>query len=264
MLGDWVNLMGHQKAAFDMLTRLFTPQTITESDFLLKVILWYIRFDLFVGFQSGGEAVLSLEWYEAVHQCYLRKVQEDPDDIGMKYEERFAHSRLVAKESNDLFARTGKGLISPEDFMAQLPRLRDRVEGLEKNIGMALLDSTHKVKDIPGIASPYAIVDPYEPNVIWGGPLWTTNYLCLDMWGIVFMYHISASIALRQPLDQEISKLAFRAVQVFEAMCVSPEAPPGTTIEAQVCFAIANLFLPKDPKTVQWVRHTFARIEAAG
>jgi len=35
-------------------------------------------------------------------------------------------------------------------------------------------------------------------------------------------------------------------------------------IEAQVSFAIATLFLPKDPKTMQWCRRAFAKVEALG
>ncbi|KAH9868827.1 hypothetical protein J1614_007902 [Plenodomus biglobosus] len=264
MLGDWVNLMGHQKAAFEMLTRLYTPQSMTESDFLLKVILWYTRFDLFVGFQSGGEAVLGREWYVAVHDCYARKVAENPNDIGVQYEERFAHSRLVAKDSNDLFARTGKGLITPQEFMHQLPILREQVESLQDGFVPALVDHTHKVHHIPGTADPADIVDPYEPDLIWGEPLWTSNYLFLDTWGIIFMFNISASMALKQPLSPEVTESAYRAVQVFEAMCAYPDAPPGTLLEAQVCFAIATLFLPKDAKTVSWCRKSFAKVEAAG
>ncbi|KAI4667966.1 uncharacterized protein J4E78_001786 [Alternaria triticimaculans] len=264
MLGDWVNLMGHQKAAFEMLTRLFTPETITKSDFLCKVLLWYVRFDLFVGFQSGGEAVLGREWYEAVHECYVQKVRDMPGDIGMKYEERFAHSRLVAKDSNDLFARTAKGLVSPQDFMAQLPILRERVESLKRNMGTDLTDPNHKVHQILGTPKSEDIVNPYESDVLWGGPLWTSNFLQLDTWGILFMFTISSSMALKQPLDPEVTKEAYKAIQVFEAICAYPEAPPGAVLEAQVSFAIATLFLPKDQKTVQWVRQTFARIEASG
>lgn len=264
LLGDWVNLMGHHKAAFEMLTRLYTPQSMTESDFLLKVILWYTRFDLFVGFQSGGEAVLGREWYVAVHDCYVRKVAENPDDVGMQYEERLAHSRLVAKDSNDLFARAGKGLITPQDFMHQLPILREQVESLQDGLGPALVNPAHKVHRIPGEADPADIVDPYEPDLIWGEPLWTSNYLFLDTWGIIFMFNISSSMALKQPPSPEVTKTAYRAIQLFEAMCAYPDAPPGTLVEAQVCFAIATLFLPKDAKTVSWCRKTFAKIEAAG
>ncbi|KAI8938384.1 hypothetical protein NX059_004280 [Plenodomus lindquistii] len=264
MLGDWVNLMGHQKAAFEMLTRLYTPQSMTESGFLLKVILWYTRFDLYVGFQSGGEAVLGREWYIAVHDCYAKKVAENPDDIDMQYEERFAHSRLVAKDSNDLFARTGKGLVTPQEFMQQLPILKERIDGLQDELYPALLDPKHKVHHIPGTADPEDIVNPHEPDLIWSEPLWTSNYLYLDTWGIIFMFHISCSMALKQPPSPEVTATAYRAIQVFEAMCAYPEAPPGTLLEAQVCFAIATLFLPKDAKTVSWCRKSFAKIEAAG
>jgi hypothetical protein len=264
MLGDWVNLMGHQKAAFELLTRLYTPETITQSDFLLKVLLWYIRFDLFVGFQSGGEAVLGREWYEAVHRCYVQKIRDNPEDVSMQYEERFANSRLVAKDSNDLFARTGKGLIAPQDFMAQLPLMKERVELLRTDLNPSLTDPSHKVHSMPGTRDPEDIVDPYEPDVIWGGPLWTSNYINLDMWGIQFMFNISYSMATKQPFDPELANEAYKAVQVFEAMCAYPDAPPGALLEAQVSFAIAIIFLPKDQKTVKWIRRTFAKIESSG
>lgn len=264
MLGDWVNLMGHQKAAFDMLNRLYTPKSITQSDFLLKVSLWYIRFDLFVGFQSGGEAVLSRDWFEAVHECYQQKVRDNPDDLGIRYEERFAYSRLVAKDSNDLFARTQKGLISPQDFMAQLPVLRERVENLRKDLPQVLVDPQYKVRNMPGTQDPDDIVNPYEPDVMWQDPLFTTNFLMLDIWGIVFMFNISEAMALRRPFMPETTQEAYQAVQLFEAMCAFPGSPKGMLLEAQVSFAIAFLFLPKDQKTTQWCRRTFAKIEASG
>jgi hypothetical protein len=264
MLGDWVNLMGHQKAAFDMLTKLYTPQSITQSDFLLKVSLWYTRFDLFVGFQSGWESVLSRDWFEAVHECYVQKVRDNPDDVGFKYEERFAYSRLVAKDSNDLFARTQKGQITPQDFMAQLPGLREKVDGLRTAFPADIVDPEYMVKHFPGKCDPDDIVDPYEPNIMWSGPLYTTNFLLLDTWGIVFMYNISEAMALRKPFSPEMMTEAYKAVQLFEAMCAYPDSPPGMLIEAQVSYAIAFLFLPKDQKTTQWCRRTFANVEASG
>ncbi|KAI0573608.1 c6 finger domain protein [Pyrenophora tritici-repentis] len=264
MLGDWVNLMGHQKAAFELLTRLYTPETVIQSDFLLKMLLWYIRFDLFTSFQSGGEAALGREWYVAVHDCYAQKVRDNPDDLGMQYEEQFAYSRLVAKDSNDLFARTGKGLVSPQDFMAQLPLLKERVETLRENLPPTLTDASYKIHSIPGTHDPNDIVNPYEPDIIWGGKLWTTNYLRLDLWGIQFMFAISSSMALKQPIDPEWTNEAYKAIQVFEAMCAYPDAPLGAQLEAQVSFAISVIFLPKDAKTMMWVRRTFAKIEASG
>jgi hypothetical protein len=263
-LGDWVNLMGHQKAAYEILTRLYTPQTITETELLRKVLLWYIRFDLFVGFQSGGESVLGREWYVVMNDYYAKKAQESPEDLNLKYEERFSYSRLVAKDSSDLFARKAKGLLSDEAFMAQLPILDEQVNNLEKNIDPVLLDPSGYVTDFPGKPDPEGIVNPYEPNVIWDGPQWTSNFLLLDTWGIIFVYNIQISMALRKPFDPALTQKAYRVCQIFEAVCAFPNGPPGAIIEAQASLAIATLFLPKDPKTIQWCRRTFAEIESAG
>lgn len=264
MLGDWVNLMGHQKAAFEMLIRLYTPESITKSHFLLKVLLWYIRFDLFVGFQSGGESVLGREWYVAAHESYVRELCENPNDLGIQYEERFAYSRLVAKDSNEVFARKGKGLLSDEEFITQLSNLQERVEGLETSIPSTLLDAQYKIKEIPGTPDPDDIVNPYEPCVIWKEPLWASNLLKLDTWGIVTMFHLSSSMALRKPSSPELTKLAYSAAQVFEAMCAYPHAPSGAIIEAQTTLALSTLFLPRDPKTIQWCRRIFAKVESSG
>ncbi|KAJ4360495.1 uncharacterized protein N0V89_001060 [Didymosphaeria variabile] len=264
VLGDWVNLMGHQKAANQMLTQLYTPETITESPFLLKVILWYSRFDLFVGLQSGGEAILSRDWYVAVHEHFRMESTEQPDELGLRYDERFAYSRLVAKDSSDFFFKKGKGMISDAEFMEELPKLGERVHALESNIDPMLLDPKHKVHRIPGTPDPDSVVNAFEPDLLWGGSYWTSNYLKLDMWGIMFMYDLSSSLALQKPFDPEVTKRALRSAQLFEAIRNYPDAPPGAMIEAQASFAIATLFLPKDPKTVTWCRKTLAKVESAG
>jgi hypothetical protein len=117
---------------------------------------------------------------------------------------------------------------------------------------------------MPGEPDPDDIVNPYEPNVMWKDPLYTTNLLKLDIWGIVFMFNISEAMALRRPPGPEVVKGAYQAVQLFEAMCAYPGSPTGMLLEAQVSFAIAFLFLPKDQKTNQWCRRTFAKVEASG
>jgi hypothetical protein len=256
--------MGHQKAAYDMLIRLYTPETITQSDFLLKVLLWYIRFDLFVGFQSGGESVLSQDWYVAVHNHYYQRVQDDLEDLSMRYEERFAFSRLAAKDSNDLFSRKAKGQLSDEAFGKQLAELSARIDGLDKHIHPILLDPKDKVQSFSGTPDPDSIVNPHEPGILWDGDRWTSNYLVMDMYGIMFMHHISISMALRRPFDPAYIAKAFQAAQAFEAIRTYPNAPPGAVIEAQATMAIASIFMPKDAKTTNWCRRQFVKIESAG
>jgi hypothetical protein len=45
-LGDWINLSNHQKAACNIITGLYTPQTIMEDEMTRVILGWYIRFDV--------------------------------------------------------------------------------------------------------------------------------------------------------------------------------------------------------------------------
>lgn len=247
-----------------MLTRLYTPETIVKSDFLLKVVFWYVRFDLFVGFQSVGGAVLSRDWYVAVHERFVQKMKENPEDLSNKYEASFAYSRLVAKDVHDFFSRKGRGQMSDEEFIQQMPVIDAQIRGLEKTVDAQLLDPSKKIQHIDASPDPHSIVNALEPDTIFGGRYWMSNYLLLDFAGISFMYHLSISMAMRKPFEPEIVQKAYWVAQVFEALCQYPNAPPGAILEAQASIAIAMLFLPKDAKTCDWSRHTFAKIESAG
>lgn len=264
MLGDWVNLMGHQKAAYELLTRLYTPETIIQSALLRKVLLWYTRFDMFIGFQSGGDAILGREWYVTVYDYYKEEARKDPDNLPLKYEERFAFTRLVAKEQSNLFSRKAKGLLTDAEFMEELPRLAEIVSTMDKNIDPVLMDPDEMVTTLVGEPEPEDIVNPYEPKAIWGGSRWASNFLLIDQYAIIFMFHVQVSMAMRTPPDPALTEKALRTAQIFEAVCEYPKGPPGAILEAQACLAIATFFLPKDPKTTMWLRRSFAKIENAG
>ncbi|OCL02839.1 hypothetical protein AOQ84DRAFT_303910 [Glonium stellatum] len=266
LLGDWVNLMGHQKAAYELLTTLYTPHTIMQNETLRKILLWYIRFDLFVGFQSASETVLGREWFNVCHDYYVQQLRTNPHDLTLKYEERFAYSRLLATDVAILFSRKSKGLMSDEVFATELADIDRRFSCFERDIDPILLDPSAQVKDFTGAPprQPSEIVNPYEPGLLYSGDLWTTNYLLLDFWSIDIMYKLQLTMVQRRPPPPELIHRAYRTCQLFEAIELYPGAPPGAVIEAQASFGIATLFLPKDERHVNWFRRTFARIETLG
>lgn len=45
-LGHYVNLLGHQQAAKQMLLELYSPRSIMETELRRKILAWYTRFDL--------------------------------------------------------------------------------------------------------------------------------------------------------------------------------------------------------------------------
>lgn len=69
-LGDWVNLMGHQKAAFEVLTQLFTAQSVMQTPAGRVALMWYSRFDVFIGLMGSFEPSLSREWFSAPVEYY--------------------------------------------------------------------------------------------------------------------------------------------------------------------------------------------------
>ncbi|GKT48677.1 uncharacterized protein ColSpa_08858 [Colletotrichum spaethianum] len=82
-LGDWINLMGHQKAAFEMLTHLFTPETAIsdEADRLHWMLeaesgrLRVISREMSTLFARGSRGQISPEDFAAEHERIQKSLQ---------------------------------------------------------------------------------------------------------------------------------------------------------------------------------------------
>ncbi|EFW99042.1 c6 zinc finger domain containing protein [Grosmannia clavigera kw1407] len=104
-LGDWVNLMGHQRAALEVLTQLFTPETAMSSPTSRAILHWYARFDVFVGLRGGFETALPRAWFAVPTDFYKAQGTSEPDNLGWKMEEWSAKLRLISWEMSVLVAR---------------------------------------------------------------------------------------------------------------------------------------------------------------
>lgn len=185
-LGDWVNLLGHQKAALQILTDLFTPQTIMQDETRRKIITWYIRFDLFASLMSGGDTSLDREWFAAAADFYRRQAADKPDDLGARFEGYFASSRLLATDVSLLFAARTSNTIGDSQFAAGVQRLTTELADFGQTIETAFTDSEHFVKSFPR-APPSdndEIFDYRDPNFLYAGELSTMNFVLLDHWAI--------------------------------------------------------------------------------
>jgi hypothetical protein len=258
--------MGHQKAAYEILTNLYTPQSITQNETLRKALNWYIRFDLFVGFQSGSEAVLGIEWVQANHQYYQSQVQERPNELGPKYEERFAYGKLTATQVALLFSKKTKGQISDEEFVGQVGNLLHKLDTWLDEVSPELLNPELLVKDFSDCPErdPDDIVDPYDPNTLWGGEIFTTNFMFADIWSVELMFKSLLALAEGKPSSPEVVALAYKQIQKFESVRLYPHKPYGSLLEVHASFAVASLFMPKDDKHIMWCRKRFAAVESLG
>jgi hypothetical protein len=263
-LGEWVNLIGHQKAAFQILTELFTPKTIMETELQRVVISWYTRFDVIAGLLSGSEMVLGREWFQSCHQYYVQCTKLDPNDLGWKIEEKQADIRLLALDMALLIAKRTKGSITLEDFMQEDALLSQRIAAWYNELDPRLRDPAYEVK-LEGEREPWDAVNPFEPGLLLGGPLWSVNFLLLDWQSVDLMHRYQTALALQQPpASNELEAIAMRSCMMIEAMERWPKSPKGTMIESQASLAINSLFFPKDFNHTMWLRRKYAAVECQG
>ncbi|KAI1386348.1 fungal-specific transcription factor domain-containing protein [Hypoxylon trugodes] len=265
-LGDWVNLMGHQKAAHEILTRLFTPHTILASPTSRILLTWYIRFDVFVGMMGGFETNLPRQWFSTVVRFCKEQVEQDPQNLGMKTELHASALRLISRDMSILYAKGGRGELSGEEFAAEHSQITTRLYEWRSKLDPALTDPNFLVTDFKHKVplTEDDIIDPYKPGYLYENPLFTTTELMAEWHSILVMHKSQEAFALQQKPSDELRGLAFAICEIFEAVELWPSAPSGALVPIQACLAIAALFLPRDQAHHMWLRRKYAMLESLG
>ncbi|TAQ84082.1 hypothetical protein B7494_g7590 [Chlorociboria aeruginascens] len=245
-LGDWVNLSGHQKAAYEIITQNFSPQTMMQNETTRVILAWYTRFDVFAGLIGGFETVLSRQWFSYGTEYFENQVLKEPTKLSWKIERAVWQLRLIATDMSALFSKRGKGEISHEQFLIENEIVAKRIEEWKTKMDPALQNSQWLVTDFTGARplNPDDIVDPYIPNIIYRGPLWIVNISIIDC----------ADLTIK----------AYATCQLLEAVEFWPGSPDATIVACQASLGIACLFLPRDEIHAMWARRKLATIESHG
>ncbi|TIC99824.1 Adhesion and hyphal regulator 1 [Colletotrichum higginsianum] len=266
-LGDWINLMGHQKAAFEMLTHLFTPETAAQSALGRMIVSWYGRFDIFIALMGGFPTMLSPEWFTAfVEHCDQQAILDEADSLHWKLEAESGRLRVISREMSTLFARGSRGQISSEDFATEHERIQNLLQGWRDGWDHALTDPSYLVTDLGHTRSlsDDDIVDPYAPGVLYDFPIFSTTLLTSEFNSTMMMHKCQSSTTQREQLYGELRGHAYAICQIFEAVEKWPSSPKGSLILIQACIALSALFLPQDAKHHTWIRRKFALLETMG
>ncbi|KAI0490010.1 hypothetical protein F4859DRAFT_501634 [Xylaria cf. heliscus] len=265
-LGDWVNLSGHQKAALQILTQLFTPETIVQSS-ISAVLTWYIRFDVFVALMGRFETALPREWFLAAIDGSKKRAEDNPNDLSWRIEAQATTLRLLSMDMSLLYARSSRGEILAEAYNKEYDSISARLTEWMDRLDPAITDPKYLVTDFK-YKQPLTdadIVDPYKAGSLYRFPLFSTTILLME-WHSVTIMHKSRpeGYALQQEPSDELRRLALSACEMFEKVRLWPEAPTGATMTVQACLAIACLFIPRNQKYHMWIRRRYASLEAAG
>lgn len=265
-LGDWVNLMGHQKAALEIITKIFTPETVMLTPVGRACLNWYSRYDNYVAIMGGFPTELPREWFEVMVAYSQNHAAMETGNVRWKVDERSSRLRVISYDMSMLYARGSRGQISPEDFREGHEQITQRLFDWKSNWDPALTDPEYRVTDFSYRRPLDAedIVDPYEEGILFKPPLFTTTLITAEWHSIVIM-HLSQAIDTPQSqLFEEMGKHAYVACQYFESVEFWPLKPKGAMISLQPCISIAALFLPHDMRHQMWIRRKFALLDMLG
>ena len=231
-----------------------------------KIINWYIRFDLFAGMMSGGETALSREWFAAAADFYTRQTRDRPQDLGARFEEYFATSRLLATDVTLLFAAKTQNNISNEQFIGRIQQLSAAFAQFGKTIETAFTDPSYFVKDFSRAPQSQQgdLFDYRDPNFLYAGELSTMNFVLLDHWAIELMFKYQLTMATGQAPSHELTELALKKCKMFEAIQYGEESGSAAVLGCQASLGILALFLPKDQPHTMWCRKKLVDIEQLG
>ncbi|MCJ1397549.1 hypothetical protein MMC11_000743 [Xylographa trunciseda] len=265
-LGDWVNLLSHQKAAYEMLLEIYTPETIMQTETSRKILGWYTRFDIFAGLMSGDKTVLSREWIAASEVYYTELAKQEPSNLDYQIESNIATHRLIAIDMTLLFARLPRGDISMSDFHVENDLIARRIFSLKQQLAPILAKDEYRVWTFDGAPErdPNDIVDPYVPGLLYYGPLFTVNYIKINWYAIESMHRYQTSTILQQPPPPDLYRLAIEQCRLLEAIEYWSGSPAGAVLPAQASLAMNCLFLPRDEKHIMWCRRKLAKVESMG
>lgn len=265
-LGDWVNLLGHQRAAYQILTELFTPQTIMQDETRRKIIAWYNRFELFAGIMSGGGTKLSREWSAAAVDFYERQSLDRPNSLQAKIEYFFAYGRLLAIDVTILLSKRTQNAISNEQFVQEVSTLKSKYDEYGQLIETSFIGPSCFVTSFPKAPPPSDddIVDFRDAHFLYAGDLAPINFLRMDYWGMELMFKYQVSMALQRPPPPELTEIALKKCKMFEAIQYGDQGTPWGVLGCQASLAMASLFLPKDHRHIMWCRRKFSLIERHG
>lgn len=265
-MGDWVNVMGHQKAALEIITHLFTPQTVMHTPVGRAALVWYARFDVFIGMMSSLGTSLPREWYSTPADYYASRAAAEPNNVGWKVEVCSARLRFISMEMSLLYAKGARQEFNEEEYLAEHRRLSTVWDDWKNGWDPALTDSAALVTEFPSCPAPDPddVVPPFAPGVLFRPPLFASTLMTCEYHSIALMHASQRAENLTDADRVRLVEHAYAVCQICETVERWPHSPPGSLIMLHSCLGIAALFMRREPKHHAWVRRKFALLETMG
>lgn len=258
--------MGHRRAAHQILTDLFTPETIMQGATRRRILSWYSRFDILTGSMAGDLLHLGREWYAAQSEFSSCQARDRPDDMEARINSYIATSRLLHTDGISVVAARKRNVINDEEFAARTARLAEEYSKFSQVLNLVSADPSNFFKSWPR-SSPEetSITDVGDPKFLFKAESFAKNYVLADWWTFDLYFKQQVASVQRQPPTPEMVGLAVRACKIIDAIFENcDQGPPGAILGCQSSLRVAALFLPKEKRYTDWARRKFALIEQHG
>lgn len=260
--------MIHQKAAYQIIVELYTPETIMNHPVTRSTIKWYLYFDSFVGMLAGTESLMSRRWLEAISEFHADEYDRSQGSIRNLYEHCSSLTKLLSFDTFHFFNQLASGQVPDEELEKRSQYLLGELGKWEDHFPVELAKEENLVTNVP--EAPYDPNDestaPYKPLYFWGGENFPTNTFRFALFGLRHMLEGRLSTWKGQPkpeqMSKEFSKMIFGMVNSVRYW---PETPPGAFLNFRAVFSLA-VFLnpPTEEREISWARSTFAALESEG
>lgn len=260
--------MGHQKAALEILTQLFTPQSIVQTPVGRIMLVWYLRFDLYVASMGTFEPSLPRHWIETLGEHCQAKMYGDPTNLDWVYGKAENQLQLLSRDICSLVARRKTGEFTEQAFQAEHGKMTIRLREWRNALHPAAVDPAGFASSQPGtpVGRP-ELFDrgPYAAPAHHGSPF-TTALIC--GWHSMVLVHLCQvagdSLAEASAVLDDTARNAEAICHIIESVKHWVARPNGLLIMLHPALTLAGLFLPKTPRYHTWLRQQFAWVESCG
>ncbi|KGQ10815.1 hypothetical protein BB8028_0002g07500 [Beauveria bassiana] len=265
-LGDWLNLMGHQRAALELLTKLFTPQTILKTRIGQICLTWYSRFDAGISFLRLTRSKLSRDWLSDAAAYYGEKIKQNPNEIRWRAEERLIRLHIIRYDMSVLFSDAADGEMLESRFFEEHEQLAIQLKCWRDTWDSSLTMPDYAVRDYSWRPAPDAddIVDSCEPGVLFHPPLLSSTIVLVEWHSLIILHKSLGKTISREKLTADLLFHSYAVCQLFEALGCWPATPKGVVSGLGIFLALVSFFLPRDTRHRVWLWRKFALLETTG
>ena len=245
-----------------MISRLYTPETIVQTELGRKMLSWYMRFDSFAGFLSGTGTTIGLDWFYAYDQYYREAWQTDPLRLDHQLESLFSEGRIQGIELAQLIAKLQQGTINIDDFTRANEQMQHKLRLRADKLQPFMREEfTIQAEGYPGHFDPE---NPITAGQLFVEPYWAINYLIIDLLSIDMIHRQQIAQIYDRDNDPALEDMALDICRRFEAMERSRQKPQGAILPVQTPLGVACLFVPREEPYMRWCRRKLANIERLG